>query len=132
MAELLDHVRKIYQIPTSEVYAWTDSTIVLNWLDGSPRRFKTYVGNRVSSIINLVPPKCWNHVQGLEELSEHELWWNGPHWLKLTIAEWPKQPSLLVKNAHPEEERDICHMTVRQSTETIMVPTNYSSFSRLQ
>ena len=45
-----------------DIYAWTDSTIVLNWLDGSPRRFKTFVGNRVSTITDLIPSQCWNHV----------------------------------------------------------------------
>ena len=57
LAELLHHLMKIYQVPTSDIHAWTDSTIVLNWLDGSPRRFKTYVGNRISTIIDHVPPQ---------------------------------------------------------------------------
>ena len=46
LSRLLTHVKDILQIPMSHVFAWTDSTIVLNWLSGSPRRFKTYVGNR--------------------------------------------------------------------------------------
>ena len=39
----------------AEVYAWTDSTIVLSWLSRSPQIFKTYVGNRVSEIIDQIP-----------------------------------------------------------------------------
>ena len=71
--------------------AGVDSTIVLSWLTGNPRRFKTYVGNRVSSIVDQIPPDRWNHVLGIEnpadcasrgvspsELLEHELWWKGP------------------------------------------------------
>ena len=38
VAELLDHMRNVLQVPLSDVFAWTDSTIVLNWLVGSPRR----------------------------------------------------------------------------------------------
>ena len=49
-----------------DVYAWTDATIVLNWIQGNPRRFKTYVGNRVSQIMDLVPPDHWRHVSGAE------------------------------------------------------------------
>ena len=45
LAKLLHHVKGVFQVPLSEVYAWTDSTIVLNWLTGNPRRFKMYVGN---------------------------------------------------------------------------------------
>jgi len=58
--------------PLSCVQAWTDSTIVLNWLDGSPRRFKTYVGNRVSSIIDLVPPDKWKQVTTLQIVPQGE------------------------------------------------------------
>ena len=47
---LMSHIQKILNIPIEQVVAWTDSTIVIHWLDGSPRRFKTYVGNRISFI----------------------------------------------------------------------------------
>ena len=78
--------------------------IVLDWLVRNPRCFKTYVGNRVSCIIELLSPSQWNHVVGIQnpadcasrghfpsELLEHDLWWNGPEWLYLTPDEWPKQ-----------------------------------------
>ena len=45
LEQLLHHVRQVFQLPLSSIYAWTDSTIILNWLIGNPRRFKTYVGN---------------------------------------------------------------------------------------
>ncbi len=48
LTQLLHHVRQLFKLPLSSVFTWTDSTIVLNWLVGSPRRFKTYVGNRIS------------------------------------------------------------------------------------
>ena len=48
------------------MYVWIDSTIVLNWPTGNPRRFKTYVGNRVSYIVDLIDPDHWNHVSGPE------------------------------------------------------------------
>ena len=51
LARLLFHVKKVFNIPLNQVYAWTDSTIVLSWLIGDPRRFKTFVGNRISCII---------------------------------------------------------------------------------
>ena len=55
---------QILNIPVDSVFAWTDSTVVLSWLSGSPRRFKTYVGNRVSFIIDQLPPERWRHVPG--------------------------------------------------------------------
>lgn len=59
LSRILKHLE---QVPTSSIYAWTDSTIVLDWLNGNPRRFKTFVGNRVSEIMDTVPPKRWRHV----------------------------------------------------------------------
>ena len=36
LAQLLHHVREIFDVPLQNTYAWTDSTIVLNWLRDSP------------------------------------------------------------------------------------------------
>ncbi len=96
LAQLMHHVKQVLEIP---IFAWTDSTIVLNWLDGSPKRFKTYVGNRVSTIVDLIPPDKWRHVAGTadcarglypSELLNHSLWWDGPVWLKESSSSWPK------------------------------------------
>ena len=46
----------------SSVYAWTDSTLVLAWLQGNPRCFKVYVANRVAQIMDLIPAVHWGHV----------------------------------------------------------------------
>ena len=37
LAQLLHHVRQVFQLPLSSIYAWTNSTIVLNWLIGDPK-----------------------------------------------------------------------------------------------
>ena len=66
LAQLLCHVKRVFNLPLNCVYAWTDSTIVLSWLVGNPRRFNTYVGNRVSRIMELIAPDRWNHVDGIE------------------------------------------------------------------
>ena len=103
LAQLLHHVKQVFNLPLNCVHAWTDSTIVLCWLVGNPRRFKTYLCNRVSRIMELIVPDRWNHVNGTEnsvdcasrglfpsELLGHELWWNGPRWLKLSSTGWPQ------------------------------------------
>ena len=45
LTKLRSHVRSTLSIPIQNVMVWTDSTIVINWLDSSPCRFKTYVPN---------------------------------------------------------------------------------------
>ena len=54
LARLHHHVRQVLEVPLSHTSVSTDSTIVQNWLDGSPKRFKTYVGNRTSWIYFLL------------------------------------------------------------------------------
>ena len=63
LASLLGHTKGVFAIPSAHVYAWTDSTVVLSWLSGNPRRFKTFVGNRVSNSMQLLPLDCWQHVR---------------------------------------------------------------------
>ncbi len=144
LAQLLHHVRQVFKVPLSHVCAWTDSTIVLNWLDGSPKRFKTYVGNRISAIVDLIPPTKWNHVSGLDnpadcasrglnpsELLQHLLWWNGPTWLKLQPADWPKQPTL-PPNESSEEEREVSLHVTTTPVSPIIPLDRYSSFNQLK
>ena len=144
LAQLLNHIKGVFHLSFRDIYAWTDSTIVLHWLSGSPRRFKTFVGNRVASIVEHIPPDRWNHVNGTEnpadcasrglfpsELLEHELWWKAPPWLKLLPSEWPKQ-SNLPPSEPSDEERDICLLTTAQPKSPIIPLDHYSNFTRLK
>ena len=102
LAHLIVHVKELFSIPFNQVYAWTDSTVVLGWIVGNPRRFKPFVGNRVSDVVDCVPPDCWRHVEGIHnpadcasrgllpsELLIHKLWWTGPDWM-YSNQSWPK------------------------------------------
>lgn len=137
-------MQNVFNIPLSSVYAWTDCTIVLNWLVGNPRRFKTYVGNRVSYIVELIAPKRWNHVEGTEnpadcasrgmypsELLEHELWWNSPNWLHRHPSHWPKQLAIPPPVSENEERELSLHMVSNMSSCLLNI-TDYSSFTRLK
>ena len=64
LAQLLHHYQGVFNFPSEDVFAWMDSTMVLNWIVGKPRRFKTCVGNRVSCIVDLISPSRWHHVEG--------------------------------------------------------------------
>ncbi len=105
LAKLLTTVGAALHINLSNTYAWSDSTIVLYWLDGNPRRLKTFVGNRVANILEVLPPTAWRHVpsqdnpadcasRGMfpQELLQHQLWWTGPSWLLTDPPQLPTQP----------------------------------------
>ena len=144
LTQLLHHVKQVFNLPLSCVHAWTDSTIVLCWLVGNPRRFKTYVGNRVSRIMELIAPDRWNHVNGTEnpadcasrglfpsELSGHELWWNGPRWLKLSSTGWPQQ-SIIPQVEPSDEEREVCFHVTAHSRTPLIAMDRYSNFTQLK
>ena len=64
------HVQQVFNLPLNCVHAWMDGTIVLSWLVSNPRHFKTYVGNRVSRIVELIAPDQWNNVNGTENSAD--------------------------------------------------------------
>ena len=126
------------------MYAWTDSTIVLSWLCSNPRRFKTYVGNRVSYIVELISPERWSHVESannpadcasrgmyITELLDHELWWKGPSWLHQDSSHWPQQ----LVSSPPEstdEERQLSLLSVSNVISCPLNVSDYSLFARLK
>ncbi|GFW75215.1 uncharacterized protein TNCV_449191 [Trichonephila clavipes] len=78
----------------------------LSWLSGHPRQWKTFVANRTSEIIEVLPAKHWRHVPSKENpadiasrgidpkcLPDCKLWWQGPPWLRLETSSWPKAES---------------------------------------
>lgn len=148
LSQLLHHLNQVFKVPLSLTHAWTDSTIVLQWLDGSPRRFKTYVGNHTSTIIDLIPPNRWRHVNGCEnpadcgsrglfpsELLDHTLWWNGPAWLGQSPKNWPQQ-STVPPNEEVNEEKSeglfALHTCVGEEEEILIPVDRYSSFTHLK
>ena len=143
LADLLYHVKQVFDIPLNRVYAWTDSTIVLSWLVGDPRRFKTFVNNRVAHIVELIGSERWNHVSGEEnpadcasrglfpaELLQHGLWWNGPRWLKLESFNWPSQTA--ISQAEEPVEEKICLLAVTVKRTPVIPIDKYSSYTRLK
>ncbi len=92
-AKLAKTLMKILDVTGFDIslHAWTDSTIVLQWLSQLPKTWTTFVANRVSQIQSTLPRSKWRHVPSLEnpadlasrgcktsELTRQSLWWNGP------------------------------------------------------
>ena len=117
--KLLTKIRDIFQLTSYtnvETTAWTDSTIVLQWLAQLPRTWTTFVANRVSEIQQVLPKSQWRHVTSasnpadcssrgttMESLKQSRLWWHGPLWLSKPENEWPQMNPLAVKAT--EEKR---------------------------
>lgn len=94
-ARLANEVSRVLgeKIPTTS-YFWTDSTIVLSWIQGPSSRWKVFVSNRVREIQSLTDKDSWHHCPGKDNPSDLltrgvnadlllncEKWWNGPSFL---------------------------------------------------
>lgn len=103
LAKLMDRNSRNLKIPKESVYLWTDSSIVLAWLQQHASRWMPYVAARVRTIHELFDKSHWNHVRTHEnpadiasrgafpsELLDNHLWFHGPKWLVCNETEWPK------------------------------------------
>lgn len=85
------------------VKLYTDSQITLDWINGNPKRWKTFVQNKVVAINKIFPKENWCKVstkhnpadcatRGLSpiEFFQNALWFNGPEFLKISNATIPQ------------------------------------------
>ena len=139
-SKLLTSVSTALDIPIKSVYACCDSTIVVAWLDGNPKRYRMFVGNRIASILKAIPPETWKHVPTLEnpadcasrgmlpgELLDQTLWWEGPIWLMSDSVQTPMQPSLRPLST-PELRVVTCNINVPV---TPWIEGRYASYHKI-
>ena len=101
-----------------EVFAWTDSTVTLTGIKNHPSRWKTFVANRVAKIQRAVPAVKWNHVptdsnpydcasrgMSLQKFKAHQIWWQGPEWLRMPASAWPSNDRVLPNESLTESKR---------------------------
>lgn len=76
MTKLLHEVSKVLNVKRSDLHAWTDSTIVLAWLSDHPSRWKTFVANRTSEILNILDSSQWSYVSSQDnpQIARHEVY----------------------------------------------------------
>ncbi|KAL0839938.1 hypothetical protein ABMA28_016553 [Loxostege sticticalis] len=107
MSKLIRTVHETYRArhPIAGTYAFSDSTIALSWIHSSPHRWSVFVSNRVAQCQENLPPENYYRVAGCEnpsdclsrgmlpsQLMSHDLWWNGPSWMRSPPSEWPVKP----------------------------------------
>ncbi|GFW88341.1 integrase catalytic domain-containing protein [Trichonephila clavipes] len=120
LSKLFKSVLRTLKHYTFDVFAWTDSKIVLSWLSSHPRKWKIFVANRTPEIMEVLPTKHWRHVpskenpadiasRGIEPkcLTDCMLWWQGPPWLRLETSRWSKAESSCDEASDEEEKQSI-------------------------
>lgn len=63
-AKYYSKICKSLDEPSITIRNWTDSMTVLAWLNGNPNRWKTYMANRVTEILNYTNIDDWAFVNG--------------------------------------------------------------------
>ena len=105
-------------ISKKDIRYFTDSQNVLWWIKNPSRTLREFVANRVEKIDNLSLIENWNHVKGEENpadvlsrgcsaemLADHELWWNGPAFLR--NRDWLNAKDDCVIQPSPEAELEL-------------------------
>lgn len=147
VARLMVKVRSALKLPGVSLHGWSDSTVTLDWIRGSPNKWKTFVANRVSEIQALVSPSQWRYCptgdnpsdcasRGImpSQLVQHELWWQGPVWLSHDSRNWPTPHHVVRDNSQLDcekrkKEGTLSHVAERKVEPAQLFP--YSSLSKL-
>ncbi|XP_033313502.1 uncharacterized protein LOC117213266 [Bombus bifarius] len=120
LTSLMSTVQQALSQKITRTIYWTDSTIVLHWLNTSPHTLKTFVANRVSEIQTKTSIRDWRHVptddnpadlisrgQTPEEFLRPTIWQHGPAWLYQSEGYWPTW-ALTPQIEVPEQKGAIC------------------------
>lgn len=124
LSQLVKKLLASLKMEIERVILFSDSTIALAWIDSSPHRLKTFVGNRVAKIQTLTSNYQWCHVLSTEnvadilsrgtspaELLTMTLWWSGPAFL--TEGQVPSSASV---DSVAETEEYSCELRKHSKT----------------
>lgn len=62
LARLVEFIQLAINVPKVTCQCWTNSTIVLAWLNSHPSRWKTFVAHRVADIQSRLPHTRWCYI----------------------------------------------------------------------
>jgi len=143
LVQLVVKISDAWKINPLEFQLWTDSMVVLSWLNSDSSRLKTYVSNRVTQIIEVSNPSQWRHVKTndnpadiisrgvrAQELSTSTIWWHGPFWLSESTDCWVSTPIQPILEAELPEQRPL-RLALLVTSPIKDLVNSYSSWPRL-
>lgn len=138
LANLCRKTLNTLDIQFNKICLWTDSQIVIGWINGNPKRYKTFVSSRISKINKVVDKHNWHHVASEDnaadcasrgmmphELMQHDMWWHGPQFLYGDASKY-KSNADPITNMELQQPAVIANIAV----ESFTIPVT-SSFQRL-
>ncbi|GBN71477.1 hypothetical protein AVEN_85918-1 [Araneus ventricosus] len=149
LARLTHKIVPVLDLPLDKICLWTDSTIVLAWLNMQPHMLKTFVSNRVAKIQSLCSNSQWRHVSSkcnpadvlsrgadAKDLRDNDLWWQGPEFLLRDITDPEEYPCPKDKTFEQELKRNVtvsCAVTTDSDflDKLLNLTNNYSKLIRI-
>lgn len=126
-------------------FYWTDSKVVLGFINNESRRFQVYVANRVQFIRDHTSPDQWRYVESgsnpadeasrgmnAKEFMQRSQWIKGPDFLWQTEDHWPQQDSYEKEVDHnsPDVKGVTANATVIEEHENML--SRFKGFSKWQ
>nr|CAI5827773.1 unnamed protein product [Callosobruchus analis] len=118
LAKLVKYTKSLLRdgLTIHDTYLFSDSSVVLAWLNTPCYHLKTFVATRVSKILDSVNPDCWFHVNGAcnpadicsrgalpSTLLTMPEWLTGASWMYSPQTDWPiKSHSDFISGDLPE------------------------------
>lgn len=131
--------KEALEVDDIDVYLWSDSKIVLAWINSCSKKYKKFVSSRLEKIHKL-ENVTWCHVPGemnpadcgsrgifASELVNYRLWWHGPQFLRETIDFMPSQNTFETDN-----EKKLHMLLATSETKTHSILPNVSSWTRMR
>ncbi|XP_053960629.1 uncharacterized protein LOC128864894 [Anastrepha ludens] len=131
LASLYAKIKDVFTDQPLSSYFWTDSQLVLHWLQQHSITLSTFVGNRVSDIQELTVGGHWRYVPTRENPADlvsrgcptaelkQSTWFSGPAFLFQDQTKWPNQKPPV------DLDGDVINSEKRKTTLTTMMETNY-------
>ncbi|KAK7944331.1 hypothetical protein WMY93_000059 [Mugilogobius chulae] len=140
--------RKELQMKLMDSIFWTDSESVIKYIQNETSRYKVFVANRVSQILNVSSGAQWRYVSTasnpadiasrgvkVDTFMKHPIWLTGPGFLLQPESEWPILcPQKWSLSSEDPELRRIAVMNVVQMEEQVIsqLIEYFSSWTRLR
>ena len=131
------------ELPIYEEFFWTDSNIVLGYINKTEKRFKIFVANQIQYIVENTKTCQWLHVPSKDNSGDcasrglspdsiiQNLWFNGPSFLREGKEHWPKQDLQPMAKDDPELKVTTHHIVIeRDATLVDEIKKRNSSWSR--
>ncbi|KAI4892141.1 hypothetical protein NFI96_009207, partial [Prochilodus magdalenae] len=95
-----DMLRKELEIKDLQEFFWTDSTVVLGYLNNDARRFQVFVANRIQRIKSSTNPEQWAYVSSDSNPADHAS--RGLTAEQLKTSSWFRGPKFLWEKDLPD------------------------------